>query len=146
MMGEVMLIVGNVGHYAINQGTAEKFNIQRYCLFASPVHFLSLILHLPKFTAEGSIPVFRDSSPLKIPNFPPVPPHDLPPSQHADIGQPDSYLFLLNEGNQLFKAAGVLVNSVGELEHATISGLQQCANEVLPGHKVHPLIEYLVCS
>jgi len=83
---------------------------------------------------------------LKIANFPPIPPCDLPPSQHVDKDSPDSYLFLLNEANQLCKAAGVLVNSVGELEDATIEGLQHSADEILSGHKVHPLIEYFDCS
>jgi hypothetical protein len=41
------------------QDTAQKFNIVRYCLFASPVYFLSLVFHLPKFNAEGLIPSRR---------------------------------------------------------------------------------------
>ena len=112
-----------LGHDA--QGTAEKFNIVRYCLFASPVHFLSLVLHLPKFNAEGLIPSRRGASPLMIPNFPPIPPGDLPPSQLGDTDNPGSHHFLLNEAHQLWKAGGLLVNSVGELERSIIEGLQR---------------------
>ena len=67
------------------EDTPEKFNIVRYCLFASPVRFLSL---LPKFTAEGLIPSRRGASPLVIPGFPPIPPGDWPPSQAGDTGHP----------------------------------------------------------
>lgn len=131
------------------QGTAEKFNILRYCLFASPVHFLSLLFHLPKFYAEGLIPSRRGHSPLTIPNFPPIPPGDLPPSQLSDTGNPGTHYFLLNEAHHLWKAAGVLVNSVGELERATIEGLQRYINDTSPSDKppristVGPLVEGL---
>lgn len=118
----------------------------RYCLFTSPVHFLSLVLHLPKFNVEGLIPADMDTSPLRIPNFPPIPPGDLPPSQYAHNGDPGSHLFLLNEANQLYKSAGVLVNSASELEHAAIEGLQHYLNEILPSDKVHGLNLLLVVS
>jgi hypothetical protein len=122
------------------QDTAEKFNIVRYCLFASPVHFLSLVFHLPKFNAEGLIPGRRGANPLVIPGFPPVPPGDLPPSQLGDTGHPGTQYFLLNEANQLWRAAGLLVNSVGELERATIEGLQRYIDENSPSDKVRPLL------
>jgi hypothetical protein len=44
----------------------------------------------------------------------------LPPLQLGDPGHPGTQYFLLNEANQLWRAAGLLVNSVGELERATI--------------------------
>ena len=113
----------------------------RYCLFASPVHFVSLVYHLPKFNAEGVIPSRRGASPLTIPNFPPIPPGDLPPSQLADTGNPETHYFLLNEANQLRKAAGLLVNSVSELERATIEGLQRYINETSSNNKVHSSLE-----
>ncbi|KAG0577479.1 hypothetical protein KC19_5G159600 [Ceratodon purpureus] len=131
------------------QGTAEKFNIVRYCLFASPVHFLSLVLHLPKFNAEGLIPSRRGASPLMIPNFPPIPPGDLPPSQLGDTDNPGSHHFLLNEAHQLWKAGGLLVNSVGELERSIIEGLQRYIIENSRSDKppriwtVGPLVEGL---
>lgn len=113
------------------QATAEKLNIKRYCLFASPVHFLSLMFHLPKFNGEGRIPTTSlDQQEFHIPNFPPIPPGDLPPSQYEHNGQPGSHLFLLNEVHQLLKSAGVLVNSVAELELPAMEGLQQIADDL----------------
>lgn len=107
------------------QDIAEKFNIPRYCLFASPAHFLSLIYHLPSFNAQGLIPIKLDAKPLMIPNFPPILPSDLPPSQHAEGVRPNSHLFLKNQSEQLWKSAGVLVNTVYELESGVIEGLQK---------------------
>lgn len=125
-----------VGHNV--QGTAEKFSIVRYCLFASPVHFLSLLFHLPKFNDENLIPVKKGDEPLMIPNFPPIPAGDLPPSQQADNGNPGSHFFLLNETKQMWKAAGVLVNSVEEIERPVLEGLQRYIDETMSGDQVHP--------
>jgi hypothetical protein len=86
----------------------------------------------------GFDPQQTSASPLVIPGFPPIPPGDLPPSQLGDTGHPGTQYFLLNEVKQLWRAAGLLVNSVGELERATIEGLQRYINENSPSNKVSP--------
>lgn len=116
--------------------------MQRYCLFTSPIHFLSFLCHLPKFNSSGTIPIKADTTtPLHIPNFPAIPPFDLPPSQHESIGKPDSHLFLLNEAERLFEGAGVVVNSVRELEEEVLAGLEQYVKEIFPMAKA-PVCSY----
>ena len=116
----------------IVQKIADKYKIQRYCLFASPVHFLSLFYHLQQFYAEGRIPISWEDEPLRIPNFPPIGPGDVPPSQHVASSIPNSHLFLCDEVDMLLRAAGVLVNSIYELESEVMEGLNHYLAEVAP--------------
>lgn len=116
----------------IVQNIADKYKIQRYCLFSSPVNFLSLICHLQQFHAEGRIPVGWEDEPLRIPNFPPIGPGHVPPSQHAASPIPNAHLFLHDEAGVLLRAAGVLVNSIHELESEVIEGLNRYLAKVSP--------------
>lgn len=121
---------------AFAQDIADRYNIKRYCLFSSPVHFLSVMFHLVHFNAEGRIPMKLEDDPFLIPNFPPIPPCDFPPSQHADIKTPNTHIFLRDESSWLWKSAGVLVNSVYELEAPAIEGLCQYLADASPNEVV----------
>jgi hypothetical protein len=83
------------------QDVADEFKIPRYCLFPTP-HLLSLLYSLRDFNAQGLLPVPADGKSLEIPCFPPIVPSE-----------------------RLWEAAGVLVNSVYELESEIIDGLQE---------------------
>lgn len=116
----------------IVQNIADKYKIQRYCLFTSPVNFLSFIYHLQQFHAEGRIPIDWEDEPLRIPNFPAIGPGNVPPSQHAASLNPNAHRFLQDEAEVLLRAAGVLVNSIYELESEVIEGLNHYLAEVSP--------------
>jgi hypothetical protein len=99
------------------QDIADEFKIPRYCLFPTP-HLLSLLYSLRDFNAQGLLPVPSDGKSLEIPCFPPIVPSDLP----SNLPSPG---LLVHEGERLWEAAGVLVNSVYELESEIIDGLQE---------------------
>lgn len=120
------------------QNIADKYNIPRYCLFTCPANFLSFVYHLRQFHAEGRIPIGWEDEPLRIANFPPIGPGDAPPSQHAASAIPNSHLFLRDEMDAMFRAAGVLVNSIYELESEVIEGLKQYLAQASPDQvRVH---------
>ncbi|CAM6043631.1 unnamed protein product [Sphagnum compactum] len=102
---------------AWTQDIADEFKIPRYCLFPTP-HLLSLLYSLRDFNAQGLLPVPSDGKSLEIPCFPPIVPSDLP----SNLPSPG---LLVYEGERLWEAAGVLVNSVYELESEIIDGLQE---------------------
>ncbi|CAK9222127.1 unnamed protein product [Sphagnum troendelagicum] len=105
------------------QDIANDFKVPRYCLYPSPTPFLSLMYNLPKFDAEGLTPLPSDAKPLEIPNFPPLAYSLMPRSFKVDEDV-FPYEFQLYQAKRLREAAGVLVNSVYELEHEIITGLQ----------------------
>lgn len=104
------------------------------------------MFHLVHFNAEGRIPMKQEDDPFLIPNFPPIPPCDLPPSQHANNKIPKSHVFLRDESSMLWKSAGVLVNSVYELEAPAMEGLCQYLADASPNEVPFLILVALVLS
>ncbi|CAM6012255.1 unnamed protein product [Sphagnum balticum] len=98
------------------QDIANEFNMPRYGFYPT-THYLSLIFNLPDFYKKGFLPILSNNKPLKIPGFPPILPCDVPKSVF-DSNQKRVY-----EGERLWEAAGVLVNSAYELESSIFNGL-----------------------
>lgn len=110
-------------------------SIPRYCLYSSPAHFLSFTFHMPQFDSEGRLPATSwEDKPFRIPNFPPILPAHLPPFQLTASNAVNS--FFVEESKPLWRAAGVIVNSVYELESSVIEGLRTYLAENSP-NKVH---------
>jgi hypothetical protein len=105
------------------QDIADEFKIPRYCLSSSPTHFISLLFALRELNVQGRIPAKKiiGGKPYTIPGMPPIAPLELPRTLQGDIKTAE---FLLYQGECLWRAAGVLVNSVYELESSIIEGLQ----------------------
>jgi hypothetical protein len=93
----------------------------RYYFSPSLTHFVSLVFGLPKLDAPSRNPAQLDGKPYIILGFPPIMPLDLPKLLLGDQKQPK---ILLYHGKYLWKATGILVNSVFELESSIIKGLQ----------------------
>jgi hypothetical protein len=98
------------------QDIANEFNMPRYGFYPT-THYLSLIFNLPDFYKKGFLSILSNNKPLKIPGFPPILPCDVPKSVF-DSNQKRVY-----EGERLWEAAGVLVNSAYELEPSIFDGL-----------------------
>jgi hypothetical protein len=111
------------------QDVADEFNLPRYSFYPS-THFLSLVFSLREFNAQGRLPP-KDGRPFTIPGFAPVPPSDLPKTllQYTNAK-------LLDEGERLREATGVLVNTAYELESSTIDGLQEMLSKEFEGNEV----------
>jgi hypothetical protein len=115
------------------QDIADKFKVPRYCFSPSPTHFVSLVFGLPELNAQGRIPAQLDGKPYTIPGFPPIVPFDLPRLLLVDQKQSE---ILIYHGECLWRAAGVLVNSVFELESSIIKGLQDMHPSSCKGNQV----------
>jgi hypothetical protein len=127
------------------QGLADKLGIPRYCLYSSPAHFLSFTFHMGQFDAEGRLPaVSWDDKPFLIPNFPPILPAHLPPFQVAASNAVSS--FFVEESKPLWRAAGVIVNTVYELESPVIEGLRTYLAENSPSKVALPPLTDLDCK
>ncbi len=111
------------------QDVADEFNLPRYSFYPS-THFLSLVLSLREFDAQGRLPP-KDGRSFTIPGFAPIPPSDLPKTllQHRNVK-------LLDESERLREATGVLVNTAYELESSSIDGLQEMLRKEFGGNEV----------
>ncbi len=127
------------------QDIANDFKVPRYCLYPSPTPFLSLMYHLPKFDAEGVTPLPSDAKPLEIPNFPPLA-YSLMPRSFKVAEDVFPYEFQLYQAKRLWEAAGVLVNSVYELEHDIITGLQNSFPGGLEHDQVSSIADIIFCK
>ncbi len=127
------------------QDIANDFKVPRYCLYPSPTPFLSLMYNLPKFDAEGLTPLPSDAKPLEIPNFPPLAYSLMPRSFKVDEDV-FPYEFQLYQAKRLREAAGVLVNSVYELEHEIITGLQNSFAGGLEHDQVSSIADKIFCK
>ncbi len=105
------------------QDIADEFKVPRYCLSSSPTHFISLLFALREWNVQGRIPAKKivGGKPYTIPGMPPIAPLELPRNLQGDIKNAEFFLY---QGECLWRAAGVLVNSVYELESSIIEGLQ----------------------
>ena len=120
------------------QGIADKLSIRRYCFYSSPAHWLSFTFHMQQFEGEGRLPATHwDEKPFEIPNFPPILPAHLPPPMLTASNAATS--FFQDESKPLWRAAGVIVNSVYELEAPVIEGLRTYLTENSPNKvRRHP--------
>jgi hypothetical protein len=110
------------------QDIADEFNLPRYSFYPS-THFLSLVLSLREFNAQGRLPP-KDGAPFMIPGFAPILSSDLPKSLlHSNAK-------LVYEGERLREATGVLVNTAYELESSIIDGLQEMLRKESEGNEV----------
>lgn len=87
---------------------------------------------MPQFYGEGRLPATGwEVPPFVIPNFPLIRACDLPPSQHLASEQPNT--FFVDEAKPLWRAAGVIVNTVEEVEAPVIEGLRKFLKQHSPG-------------
>lgn len=90
---------------------------------------------MPQFDSEGRLPAKHwEDRPFLIPNFPPIPPAHLPPPQLMASNAANS--FFVEESRPLWRAAGMIVNTVYELETPVIEGLRTYLTENSP-NRVH---------
>ncbi|KAG0582237.1 hypothetical protein KC19_3G045100 [Ceratodon purpureus] len=121
------------------QELADKLSIPRYCLYSSPAHFLSFTFHMPQFDSEGRLPATSwEDKPFLIPNFPSILPAHLPPFQLTVSNAVNS--FFVEESKPLWRAAGVIVNTVYELESPVIDGLRAYLAENSPNKEVPTIV------
>jgi len=116
------------------QYIAHEFKVPRYYFSPSPTHFVSLVFGLPKLNALGHSPAQLDGKPYAIPNFLLIMPFDLLRFLLGDQKQPK---ILLYHGEYLWRAIGVLVNNVFELESEIIKGLQYMHPRSCKGNQVN---------
>ncbi len=108
------------------QVVANKFNIPRYVLFASPAHALATMLHMPELARQARLPIDpakKEELVCDIPGVPPTRMADLP-SAMQDANS-FVYDFFFKECEDLLKAKGVLINSYYELEPSCIDVLRR---------------------
>jgi hydroquinone glucosyltransferase len=113
------------------QVVANKFNIPKYVLYASPASALSCYLHAPELVRQGVLPTNPSRGEELIYDIPGV-----PPTRAADMPSPvqDSsdyvYDFFVRNAKQMQEAAGVLVNTYYELEPNCIDVLRKTTFQV----------------
>lgn len=105
------------------QATGAMYQVPWYCFFTSPALFLSMTYLMPRFHAEGRIPVQANEKPFDIPGFPPTNACDMH-HMHMAGTNPETIRTWVANSQSLWEAAGVIVNSVYELESAVIDGLR----------------------
>lgn len=108
------------------QIVADKFQIPRYVLFASPAPALATMLHMPELTRQGLLPIDpanKEEFVYDIPGVPPTRLADLPsPMQDANSF---IYPFYAKNCDDLHEAKGVLLNSYYELEPSYVDTLRR---------------------
>ncbi|CAM6016420.1 unnamed protein product, partial [Sphagnum balticum] len=109
------------------QLVANKFNIPRWVLFASPCTALATFLHIPELVIQGHLPHIEPSKDNflvhGIPGVPPTRIIDLPSPimDHTHY----EYDFYLRNAAQMHEATGVLINTFYELEPDYIDVLRK---------------------
>ncbi|CAN5963980.1 unnamed protein product, partial [Sphagnum jensenii] len=109
------------------QLVANKFNIPRWVLFASPCTALAAFLHIPELVIQGHLPHIEPSKDNflvhDIPGVPPTRIIDLPSPimDHTHY----EYDFYLRNAAQMHEATGVLINTFYELEPHYIDVLRK---------------------
>jgi hypothetical protein len=93
------------------------------------------MLRLPEWDAQGRIPVpvEIDGEPYAIPGLPPIAPLEM---DRTVQGDKEGSEVLLYHAKCLWRAAGVLVNSVFKLEASIIKGLQDVPPHSYQGNQV----------
>ncbi len=125
------------------QLVANKFNIPRWVLFASPCTALATFLHIPELVVQGHLPHIEPSKDNflvhDIPGVPPTRIIDLPSPimDHTHY----EYDFYLRNAAQMHEATGVLINTFYELEPDYIDVLRKTVYGVDENGQVSELRE-----
>lgn len=109
------------------QNVADKFNLPRYVICASPAKVLAALLYMPELAAQGILPVepSQDAELVHIPGLLPTRKVDLSPSVQAKFGLQffEQYVHRCCQP-AVESAAGYFVNSFEDLEPSCIDALR----------------------
>ncbi|XP_010258947.1 PREDICTED: UDP-glycosyltransferase 13-like [Nelumbo nucifera] len=121
----------------------DELRLPNYILFTSSAWMLSLCLNFPTFVVNTSTNLSGGSATasddIEIPGVPPVPKSWLPPLL-LDLSNLFTTQFMAN-GQELIKSNGILINTFGNAEQATVAALNEgkVVNGLPPVTKIGPL-------
>jgi len=109
------------------QNVADKFNIPRYVICASPAKVLAALLYTPELAAQGILPVdpSQASQLVDIPGLSPIRKADFSPFVQTQFGLQFFELYVYRCCQPAVEAAaGYFFNSFEELEPTCIEALR----------------------
>ncbi|TVU39007.1 hypothetical protein EJB05_12408, partial [Eragrostis curvula] len=108
-----------------------------YVYFTSPASMLALMLRLPALDAEVACDLGEMEGAVDVPGMPPVPVSLMPtPLMKKDL----NYTWFVYHGNRFMEAAGIIVNTVAELEPDVLTSIAK--DRCVPGRRtptVYPI-------
>ncbi|XP_062186340.1 anthocyanidin 3-O-glucosyltransferase 2-like [Phragmites australis] len=101
-----------------------------YVYFTSGASMLALVLRLPALDEEVAVDFEEMERAVEVPGLPPVPAGLMPtPLMKKD----PNYASFVYHGNRFMEAAGIIVNTVAELEPAVLAAIAE--NRCVPGRR-----------
>uniref|UniRef100_A0A0E0LL14 Glycosyltransferase n=1 Tax=Oryza punctata TaxID=4537 RepID=A0A0E0LL14_ORYPU len=109
----------------------RELGLPGYVYFTSTASLLSLLLRLPALDQEVAVDFEEMEGAVDLPGLPPVPAARLPtPVMKKDC----NYEWFVYHGNRFMEAAGIIVNTVAELEPAVLAAIAD--GRCVPGRRV----------
>ncbi|GJN07358.1 hypothetical protein PR202_ga25182 [Eleusine coracana subsp. coracana] len=115
----------------------RELALPAYVYFTSSASMLALMLRLPALDAEVACDLVEVDGAVDVPGMPPVPAALVPtPLLKKDV----NYTWFVYHGNRFMEAAGIIINTVAELESAVLAAVAE--DRCVPGRRaptVYPI-------